>query len=232
MPISDQGDGGESGAETHAPNGHTHCIQVKNTFVHVECNDSDCDICDLKERANSCVLDMVFARERKDRFDSELDVEQLEGGHGLNDDALSDYMADGRDRRSYSFDKRLAELNAAHAAQSAGGQGSGHASGAVGGNGLNNTNGSVSNTNTSSPEGIGTGSASVRASPTATSGPNVDTSFSNPILPSTTTTGYDIGNLKPLTSQSVHTPGAKRAISASSSISNNTKQDSLHQSQS
>lgn len=38
-------------AEKPKKNNHWHCIREKNTFLHVECDDSDCDICELRQRA-------------------------------------------------------------------------------------------------------------------------------------------------------------------------------------
>lgn len=33
------------------PNRHWHCIREKNTFLHVECDDASCDICEMRQRA-------------------------------------------------------------------------------------------------------------------------------------------------------------------------------------
>lgn len=40
------GDDGETN-----PNRHWHCIREKNTFLHVECDDENCDICEMRQRA-------------------------------------------------------------------------------------------------------------------------------------------------------------------------------------
>lgn len=40
-------------ADKPKKNNHWHCIREKNTFIHVECGDSDCDICELRQRANT-----------------------------------------------------------------------------------------------------------------------------------------------------------------------------------
>ena len=42
---------------------HWHCIREKNTFLHVECNDSECDICEVRQRA--ATFDAIDCRDSR-----------------------------------------------------------------------------------------------------------------------------------------------------------------------